>query len=333
MPHITTAICWWHSTDSNSNGQDNGAYIIKVLDISLYRVAVYSVIQCPILLLRSVVDSTDSYSNGQDNGAYIIKVLDISLHRVAVYSVIQCPILLLRSVGDTVQTVIEMAGQWCLHHQGIGHQSTSCGCIFSDTVTHITTAICWWHSTDSNSNGQDDGAYIIKVLDISLYRVAVYSVIQRPILLLWSDGVTSQLVNGSSAFICKLHCHWLRSLWQHHIIVVIQTPAISWSLLSIIRVLYFGDKQACLLSIPSLPCCTWTYDQKMTKLAVIRDLVGKVVCCSYVTHQKVISYSWILATTLDYSPLKSTSSMTIFNHQKRSWRSILLWSQVFAGWL
>ena len=376
-------------------------------------------IQLPILLLRSDGDTVQT----QDNGAYI-KILDISLHHVAVYSVIQCPILLLRSVGGTVQTVIEMAGQWCLHHQGIGHQSTSCGCIFndtaphitteiwrwdstdtgqwclhqdtghqstscgcifSDTVTQITTAICWWHSTDSNSNGQDNGAYIIKVLDISLYRVAVYSVIQcpilllrsvgdtvqtqdngayiikildislhhvseysviqRPILLLWSDGVTSQLVNGSSAFICKLHCHWLRSLWQHHIIVVIQTPAISWSLLSIIRVLYFGDKQACLLSIPSLPCCTWTYDQKMTKLAVNRDLVGKVVCCSYVTHQKVISYSWILATTLDYSPLKSTSSMTIFNHQKRSWnlsislasdptrRSILLWSQVFAGWL
>ena len=103
-----TLCCWWHSTDSNSNGQDNGAYIIKVLDISLYRVAVYLVIQCPILLLRSVGDTVHSNSNGQHNGAYIIKVLDISLYRVAVYLVIQRPILLLRSVGDTVQTVIVM---------------------------------------------------------------------------------------------------------------------------------------------------------------------------------------------------------------------------------
>ena len=34
-----------------------------------------------------------------------------------------------------------------------------------------------------------------------------------------------------------------------------------------------------------------TYDQKMTKLVVSLELVGKVVCSSYVTHQKVISYS------------------------------------------
>ena len=55
-----TLCCPWHSTDSNSNGQDNGAYIIKVLDISLHRVAVYSVIQCPILLLRFVGDTVQT---------------------------------------------------------------------------------------------------------------------------------------------------------------------------------------------------------------------------------------------------------------------------------
>ena len=83
---------------------------------------------------------------------------------------------------------------------------------------------------------------------------------------------------------------------------------------------------------------------KMAKLAVTRELVGKVICSSYVTHQKVISYSWILAITRTYSPLKSTSSTIAFNRQKRSWnfsislasdrtRSwILPWSQVLTGW-
>ena len=87
-----------------------------------------------------------------------------------------------------------------------------------------------------------------------------------------------------------------------------------------------------------------TSDQKMAKLAVTLELVGKVVCSSYVTHQKVISYCWILTITWAYSPLKSTISMTAFNRQKRSWnlsnslasdptRSwILLRSQVFADW-
>ena len=77
----------------------------------------------------------------------------------------------------------------------------------------------------------------------------------------------------------------------------------------------------------------------MTKL-----VVSKAVCSSYVTHQKVISYSWIPTITWAYSPLKSTSSTTTFNHQKRSWnlsislasdptrRWILLWSAVFASW-
>ena len=86
------------------------------------------------------------------------------------------------------------------------------------------------------------------------------------------------------------------------------------------------------------------YDQKMAKLAVTRELVGKVVCSSYVTHQNVIIYSWILVITRAYSPLKSTSSTIACNRQKRSWnlsisrandptRSwFLLWSQVFAGW-
>ena len=75
-----------------------------------------------------------------------------------------------------------------------------------------------------------------------------------------------------------------------------------------------------------------------------RELVGKVVCSSYVAHQKPIRYSWILAITRAYSPLKSTNSTTAFNRQKLSWnlsislvsdptRSwILFWSQFFAGW-
>ena len=82
----------------------------------------------------------------------------------------------------------------------------------------------------------------------------------------------------------------------------------------------------------------------MAKLAVTRELVGKVVCSSYVTHQMVINYSWVLAITRAYSPMKSSSSTIAFNHQKGPWnlsislasdptRSwILLWSLVFAGW-
>ena len=53
----------------------------------------------------------------------------------------------------------------------------------------------------------------------------------------------------------------------------------------------------------------------MAKLVVTRGLVGRVVYSSYVTHQKVIRYSWILAITLAHSPLKSTSSTTAFNRQ------------------
>ena len=56
-----------------------------------------------------------------------------------------------------------------------------------------------------------------------------------------------------------------------------------------------------------------TYDQKMAKLAFTRELVGRVICSSYVTHQKVISYSWILAITHPCSPLISTNSKTVFN--------------------
>ena len=53
----------------------------------------------------------------------------------------------------------------------------------------------------------------------------------------------------------------------------------------------------------------------MTKVVVTRELVAKVVCSSYITHQKVIIYSWILAITQAYSSLKSTSSTTTFNRQ------------------
>ena len=68
------------------------------------------------------------------------------------------------------------------------------------------------------------------------------------------------------------------------------------------------------------------------------------LCSSYVTHQKDISYTWILAMTRAYWPLKSTRSTIVVNRQKWSWnlsislvsdptRSwIVLWSQVFIGW-
>ena len=66
---------------------------------------------------------------------------------------------------------------------------------------------------------------------------------------------------------------------------------------------------------------------------VTRELVGKVVCFSYVTHQKVIVYSWILAITRANWPLKSTSSTIAFNRQKWSWNlSIRLRvTQIAAG--
>ena len=77
-----------------------------------------------------------------------------------------------------------------------------------------------------------------------------------------------------------------------------------------------------------------TYDQKMTKLVITPELVGKVVCSSSVTHQKVISYSWILAITRAHSLLKSTSSTTAFNCQKRSWNlSISLASDPTRKWI
>ena len=73
---------------------------------------------------------------------------------------------------------------------------------------------------------------------------------------------------------------------------------------------------------------------KMTKFMVTRELVGKVVCSSYVTHQKVKSYSWILAITGAYSSLKSTSSTIAFNRQKRSWNlSISLASDPTRSWV
>ena len=66
----------------------------------------------------------------------------------------------------------------------------------------------------------------------------------------------------------------------------------------------------------------------MTKHVVTRELVGKIVCSFYITHQ-VIIYSWILAITLAYSPLKSTSSTTNFNRQKRPF--YLRGTQLTAG--
>ena len=44
------------------------------------------------------------------------------------------------------------------------------------------------------------------------------------VLPVWSDTVTSQLANGSAAFIWKLHHHWLRGFWQRHIAIEIKAP-------------------------------------------------------------------------------------------------------------
>ena len=46
--------------------------------------------------------------------------------------------------------------------------------------------------------------------------------IQCPFLLLHSDAVTSPLTNGSTVCKWKLYCHWLISLWQHQMAVVLQ---------------------------------------------------------------------------------------------------------------
>ena len=36
-----------------------------------------------------------------------------------------------------------------------------------------------------------------------------------------------------------------------------------------------------------------TNDQKLARLVATRELVGKAVCSSHITHQKVISHSWM----------------------------------------
>ena len=94
-------------------------------------------------------------------------------------------------------------------------------------------------------------------------------------------------------------------------------------------------------SVPNarfIPNSRGSWNWLTTKNGHTGELVGMVVCSSYVTHQKSISYR-ILAITL-----KSTSSTIAFNRQKRSWNLsislasdptcswILLWSQVFVGW-
>ena len=51
-------------------------------------------------------------------------------------------------------------------------------------------------------------------------------------------------------------------------------------------------------------------------------LVGKIICSSCITHQKVIRYSWILAITRQYSSLKSTTStivLTVKNSHGTCW--------------
>ena len=86
-------------------------------------------------------------------------------------------------------------------------------------------------------------------------------------------------------------------------------------------------------------CLHWTPEGRRTTipkalLAVTRELVGKVVWSSYVTHQKAISYCWRIVITQAYSPLKSSSSTTAFNRHKRSWNwSISLASDPTRSWI
>ena len=63
----------------------------------------------------------------------------------------------------------------------------------------------------------------------------------------------------------------------------------------------------------------WLTTKKWPNSRLIGSWSARSYVPSYVTHQKVICYSWILAITRAFSPLKSISSTTAFNRQKRSW--------------
>ena len=45
----------------------------------------------------------------------------------------------------------------------------------------------------------------------------IFPLVGSPVLLHWCDSVAGLLANGSTAFIWKLGCHWLKDLQQHHV--------------------------------------------------------------------------------------------------------------------
>ena len=63
-----------------------------------------------------------------------------------------------------------------------------------------------------------------------------------------------------------------------------------------------------------------TYDKKKTKLAAKDDRQSGMFLLCYSTEGHMLPcYSWILAITRAYSPLRSTSSRTAFNRQNGRW--------------
>ena len=96
---------------------------------------------------------------------------------------------------------------------------------------------------------------------------------------------------------------------------------------------YFSQwLHACLTPKPNCASLTpgdliLTYERKMDRMAVTRELISKIVNSSHATIHNIISCSGILTITRGHSPLKSTSSMTVFYHHKWLW-NLSIW---FAG--
>ena len=63
---------------------------------------------------------------------------------------------------------------------------------------------------------------------------------------------------------------------------------------------------------------------KNGQIRVTQELVGKVVCSSYVTHQKVIR------SATNFNHQKTVVELSLASDPTRSW--ILLLLQVFGGW-
>ena len=45
----------------------------------------------------------------------------------------------------------------------------------------------------------------------------IFPLVGSPVLLRWCDSIAGLLANGSTAFIWKLGCHWVKDLQQHHV--------------------------------------------------------------------------------------------------------------------